>query len=81
MMSNKEIAHINVLDSLMKLFIFCKVNRTLIITKDNIDNLLDAQMKETMGGMEPWNKPMTLGPNTQPRKMQPSKKPMSPPRR
>jgi len=44
-------------------------------------NLLVAQMKETMGGMEPWNKPMTLGPNTQPRKMQPSKKPMSPPRR
>jgi len=30
-------------------------------------NLLDAQMKATMGGMEPWNKPMTLGPNTQPR--------------
>jgi len=44
-------------------------------------NLLDAQMKETMGGIEPWNKPMTQGPNTQPRKMQPSKKPMSPPRR
>ena len=30
-------------------------------------NLLDAQMKATMGGMEPWNKLMTLDPNTQPR--------------
>jgi len=40
-------------------------------------NLLDAQMKETMGRMEPSKKPMTLGPNTQLRYMQPLKKPMS----
>ena len=44
MKSNKEIAHINVLGSLMKLFTFCKVNHTLTITKDNTINLLNAQI-------------------------------------
>lgn len=44
MKSNKEIVHINVFDSLMKLFIFCKANRTLTITKDNTINLPGAQI-------------------------------------
>jgi hypothetical protein len=44
MKPNEEISHINMLGSLMKLLIFCKIDRTLIITKDSTINLLGAQI-------------------------------------
>jgi hypothetical protein len=49
MKPNKEISHINMFGSLMKLLIFYKINHTSIITKDNMTNFLNAQItKKTM---------------------------------